>query len=87
LPLFFGSIGTPTQLSVAKYLNDRKIPQLFIDSGAYRWGNYKDTPYTIGGVRPTYRLGARPNGEVRRIAHPPKRIDRLLVLASKITQV
>jgi branched-chain amino acid transport system substrate-binding protein len=55
----FGSIGTPTQLSVAKYLNDRKIPQLFIDSGAYRWGNYKETPYTIGGVRPSYRLGAR----------------------------
>ena len=55
----FGSIGTPTQLSVAKYLNDRKIPQLFIDSGAYRWGNYRDTPYTVGGVRPTYRLGAR----------------------------
>jgi branched-chain amino acid transport system substrate-binding protein len=55
----FGSIGTPTQLSVAKYLNERKIPQLFIDSGAYRWGNYKATPYTIGGVRPTYRVGAR----------------------------
>jgi branched-chain amino acid transport system substrate-binding protein len=55
----FGSIGTTTQLSVAKYLNDRKIPQLFIDSGAYRWGNYKETPYTIGGVRPSYRLGAR----------------------------
>jgi branched-chain amino acid transport system substrate-binding protein len=55
----FGSIGTATQLSVAKYLNERKIPQLFIDSGAYRWGNYRDTPYTVGGVRPTYRLGAR----------------------------
>lgn len=55
----FGSIGTPTQLSVAKYLNERKIPQLFIDSGAYRWGNYKETPYTIGGVRPSYRIGAR----------------------------
>jgi len=55
----YGSIGTPTQLAVAKYLNDRKIPQLFIESGAYRWGNYKETPYTIGGVRPSYRLGAR----------------------------
>jgi branched-chain amino acid transport system substrate-binding protein len=55
----FGSIGTPTQLSVAKYLNDRKIPQLFIESGAYRWGYYKETPYTMGGVRPPYRLGAR----------------------------
>lgn len=55
----FGSIGTATQVAVAKYLNDRKVPQLFIESGAYRWGNYKDTPYTIGGVRPSYRLGAR----------------------------
>jgi ABC-type branched-subunit amino acid transport system substrate-binding protein len=55
----FGSIGTPTQRSVAKYLNERRIPQLFIDSGAYRWGNYKETPFTIGGVRPSYRLGAR----------------------------
>ena len=55
----FGSIGTTTQLSVAKYLNERKIPQLFIESGAYRWGRYQDTPYTIGGVRPSYRLGAR----------------------------
>jgi ABC-type branched-subunit amino acid transport system substrate-binding protein len=55
----FGSIGTPTQLEVAKYLNERKIPQLFIESGAYRWGNYKATPYTIAGMRPSYRLGAR----------------------------
>jgi branched-chain amino acid transport system substrate-binding protein len=55
----FGSIGTPTQLEVAKYLNERKIPQLFIESGAYRWGNYKATPYTIGAVRPSYRLAAR----------------------------
>ena len=43
----FGSLGTPTQLEVAKYLNERKIPQLFIVSGAYRWGNYKAT--LVGG--------------------------------------
>src|SRR5215469_9059691 len=55
----FGSVGTPTQLAVARYLNERKIPQLFIESGAYRWGNYKETPYTMGGMRPSYRLGAR----------------------------
>ena len=55
----FGSLGTPTQLEVAKYLNERKIPQLFIESGAYRWGDYKATPYTIAGMRPSYRLGAR----------------------------
>jgi ABC-type branched-subunit amino acid transport system substrate-binding protein len=55
----YGSIGTPTQLEVAKYLNERKIPQLFIVSGAYRWGNYKATPYTIPGMLPSYRLAAR----------------------------
>src|SRR5262245_18992657 len=55
----YGSIGTPTQLAVAKYLNERKIPQLFIASGAYRWGNYKATPYTIAGMLPSYRLAAR----------------------------
>ncbi len=57
--LIFGSIGTAPQFSVAKYLNERKVPQLFIGSGASRWGNYKETPYSMGGVRPTYRLGAR----------------------------
>jgi branched-chain amino acid transport system substrate-binding protein len=57
--LIFGSIGTANQLAVAKYLNQRGIPQLFIGSGASRWGNYKETPYTIGGVRPSYRIGAR----------------------------
>jgi branched-chain amino acid transport system substrate-binding protein len=55
----FGSIGTPTQVAVAHYLNERKIPQLFIESGAYRWGNYRETPYTMGGVRPSYRLAGR----------------------------
>jgi branched-chain amino acid transport system substrate-binding protein len=55
----FGSIGTATQLAVANFLNEAKIPQLFIGSGAYRWGDYQVTPYTMGGIRPTYRIGAR----------------------------
>ena len=57
--LIFGSIGTANQLAVAKYLNQRGIPQLFIGSGAFRWGNYKETPYTLGGVSASYRIGAR----------------------------
>ena len=32
--LMFGSTGTPTNLAVRKYLNDNKIPQLFLVSGA-----------------------------------------------------
>ena len=54
----FGSIGTPTQVSVAKYLNERKIPQLFIASGAYRWGNYKETPIHDRRPRPELPTGS-----------------------------
>jgi branched-chain amino acid transport system substrate-binding protein len=40
-------------------LNDRGIPQLFIASGAHKWGNYRDFPWTIGGVQATIRDEAR----------------------------
>lgn len=36
----FNSLGTPTNTAVQKYLNDRKVPQLFVGSGANKWGNY-----------------------------------------------
>jgi branched-chain amino acid transport system substrate-binding protein len=38
--LLFSSIGTAPNTAVQKYLNDRKIPQIFIGSGASKWGNY-----------------------------------------------
>src|SRR5476649_1858461 len=46
--LIFGSIGTATNVAVQKYLNARKIPQLFITSGGSKFGNYKENPWTIG---------------------------------------
>jgi branched-chain amino acid transport system substrate-binding protein len=55
----FGSLGTATQTAVVKYLNERKVPQLFLGSGAYKWGNYKETPWTMGGVQATFRAEAR----------------------------
>lgn len=42
-----GSLGTPTQLSVQKYLNSQKIPQMFIESGCNCWSN-KRYPYSFG---------------------------------------
>ena len=54
----FGSLGTPTNTAVQKYLNDRKVPQLLIDTGADKWGNYKQFPWTMG-WRPSYRVEAR----------------------------
>ena len=50
-------LGTPTGLVVRKYLNDKKIPQLFVGAGASMWGDYKNYPYTIG-FQPNYHVEA-----------------------------
>lgn len=55
--LMFSSLGTPTSISVRKYLNAKKIPQLFIASGATAWGDYRDFPWTIG-WQPNYQTEA-----------------------------
>src|SRR4051812_12125912 len=41
-------LGTPTGLAVRKYLNDKKVPQLFVGAGATLWGDHEHFPYTIG---------------------------------------
>lgn len=46
--LFVHTIGTPTSGAVQKYLNANKVPQLFVSSGATKWGDYKNFPWTIG---------------------------------------
>src|SRR5205823_5620314 len=53
-----GALGTPTNSAVQKYLNDRKVPQLFIWSGADKWGNYRQYPWTIA-WQPSYRVEAQ----------------------------
>ena len=37
-------LGTPTGLSVRKYLNDKKVPQLFVGAGATLWGDHEHFP-------------------------------------------
>lgn len=54
----FGSVGTPTNLAVHKYLNSKKIPQLFVSSGATTWNKFKEFPWTIGWL-PDYDSEAR----------------------------
>src|SRR5215211_4034202 len=45
----FGGLGTEPQQAVVNYLNDRKVPQLLVSTGATEFGaNYKSKPYTIG---------------------------------------
>jgi branched-chain amino acid transport system substrate-binding protein len=54
----FNSLGTPTNTAIQKYLNSRKIPQLFVGTGADKWGNYKENPWTIG-YQASYRTEAQ----------------------------
>ncbi len=51
--LVFSIPGTPTNLAVERYLNQRKIPQLFAAAGASKFHDPKDFPYTIGFI-PSY---------------------------------
>jgi branched-chain amino acid transport system substrate-binding protein len=41
-------LGTPTNTVVQKYLNQKKVPQLFVATGASKWGLYKEFPWTMG---------------------------------------
>jgi branched-chain amino acid transport system substrate-binding protein len=44
----FSSVGTPTNTAIQKYLNERKVPQIFAATGATKWGDPKHFPWTIG---------------------------------------
>jgi len=48
------SLGTPSNSAVQRYLNQKKVPQLFVSSGADKWANPKEFPWTIG-WQPSYR--------------------------------
>ncbi|MFC0239982.1 ABC transporter substrate-binding protein [Rhodopseudomonas telluris] len=56
--LVFNALGTPTQTAVQKYHNAKKIPQLFVATGASKWNDPKDFPWTMG-FQPSYRVEAR----------------------------
>src|SRR5262245_16379783 len=56
--LVFNALGTPTQTAVQKYHNTKKVPQLFLATGASKWNDPKTFPWTMG-FQPSYRVEAR----------------------------
>ncbi len=46
--LLFGNLGTPTNSVVRKYINKKKVPHLFLATGATKWANPKKFPWTMG---------------------------------------
>jgi branched-chain amino acid transport system substrate-binding protein len=53
-----GSLGTPTNTAIQKYLNGRKVPQIFLASGATKWADPENFPWTMTWT-PTYQAEAR----------------------------
>lgn len=46
--LIFAPLGTPGNTAIHKYMNAKKVPQLFVSTGAHKWGDNKNFPWTMG---------------------------------------
>jgi branched-chain amino acid transport system substrate-binding protein len=71
--LIFQSLGTPSNSAIQKYMNAKKVPQLFVATGATKWGDPKHFPWTMGWQPPyqsegriyaKYLLGKYPNAKI-----------------------
>ena len=49
----FNTLGTPTNSAIHRYMNAKKVPQLFVATGASKWGQPEKFPWTMG-FQPTY---------------------------------
>jgi ABC-type branched-subunit amino acid transport system substrate-binding protein len=52
--LIFNSLGTPPNSAIHKYMNSKKVPQLFVATGATKWNDPKNFPWTMG-WQPNYQ--------------------------------
>jgi ABC-type branched-subunit amino acid transport system substrate-binding protein len=56
--LVFNSLGTPTNTAIHQYMNHKEVPQLFVATGATKWDDPKNFPWTMG-WQPNYQAEAR----------------------------
>src|SRR5678816_1193755 len=56
--LIFNSLGTPSNSAIQKYMNSKKVPQLFVATGATKWNDPKNFPWTMG-WQPNYQTEAQ----------------------------
>src|SRR5437879_6529165 len=74
--LIFAPLGTATNAAIQKYMNTMRVPQLFVLSGASRWGDPAHFPWTIG-LQPNYRAEARVYATYVLGQHPDAKIGIL----------
>jgi ABC-type branched-subunit amino acid transport system substrate-binding protein len=58
VPFLFQPLGTPSNSAIQKYMNAKKVPQLFVATGATKWGDPKNFPWTMG-WQPNYQSEGR----------------------------
>ncbi|MBR1143002.1 ABC transporter substrate-binding protein [Bradyrhizobium sp. AUGA SZCCT0431] len=71
--LMFGSFGTPSNLATRTYLNEKKVPQLFVASGDEEWAHPKRFPWSMG-WQPTFRAEGRIYANYIQASYPSHKI-------------
>ncbi len=71
--LIFNPLGTPGNTAIQKYMNAKKVPQLFVSTGAAKWNDPKNFPWTMG-WQPNYQTEARIYAAYILKNHPGKTI-------------
>ena len=94
--LIFNSLGTPPNSAIQKYMNKKKVPQLFVATGATKWNDPKDFPWTMG-WQPNYQSESQIYAKYILKNHPDAKIailyqnddfgkDYLLALKKRLGQ-
>ena len=71
--MIYGPLGTASNVAIRKYMNQKKVPQLFIASGATEWSDPQHFPWTMG-WQPNYQSEARIYAAYILEHHPDGRI-------------
>ena len=74
--MIYQSVGTPSNAAIQKYLNARKVPQLFVASNATRWGDPEHFPWTMG-WQPNFQSEGRAYAKYILQNHPDAKIAML----------
>ena len=74
--LVFQPLGTPSNTAIQKYMNKKKVPQLFVATGATKWGDPKNFPWTMG-WQPNYQTEAKAYAAYILKNHPSAKIGIL----------
>jgi branched-chain amino acid transport system substrate-binding protein len=74
--LVFQTLGTPTNSAIHKYMNQEKVPHLFLATGATKWNDPKNFPWTMG-FQPNYQTEGRVYASHMLKNHPDAKVGIL----------